>query len=118
MEFTTIQRGARLLIYLNRFVRKTAALGFVPRWFMWNVFESGSVRTNNHVEGWHSRLKKVVWKAHSNIFEIVRRSQPRLRCPWHSFLLELHLHVAAEECSEGTEWLLNFSKGLLLTLSL
>ena len=38
---------------------------------LWNVFESGSVRTNNHVEGWHSRLKKVVGKAHPNIFEIV-----------------------------------------------
>ena len=82
MKFTTTQRGARSLIYLNRFVRKTAALAFVPRWFMrlawqavkheapplprvqeliayyeetwlvgnyplplWNVFESGSVRT-------------------------------------------------------------------------
>ena len=35
---------------------------------------SGSVRTNNHVEGcngWHSRLKKVVGKVHPNIFEIV-----------------------------------------------
>ena len=71
MEFTTTQRGARLLIYLNRFVRKTAALVFVPRRFVWNIFESGSVRTNNHVEGWHSRLKKVVGKAHPNIFEIV-----------------------------------------------
>ena len=38
---------------------------------LWNVFESGSVHTNNHVEGWHSRLKKVVGKAHPNIFEIV-----------------------------------------------
>ena len=108
MEFTTTQRGARSLIYLNRFVRKTAALVFVPRRFvrlawqavkneapslprvqefvtyhketwlvgnyplpLWNVFESGSVCTNNHVEGWHSRLKKVVGKVHPNIFEIV-----------------------------------------------
>ena len=93
---------------LNRFVRKTAALAFVPRryvrlawqavkaeapqlpriqeltayyettWLvgsyplpLWNVFESGSTRTNNHVEGWHNRLKKVVGKAHPNVFEIV-----------------------------------------------
>ena len=27
-------------------------------------------RTNNHVEGWHARLKKVVGKAHPNVFEI------------------------------------------------
>ena len=111
MEFTTTQRGARSLICLNRFVRKTAALVFVPRWFvrlvwqavkheapslprvqefityhketwlvgnyplpLWNVFESGSVCTNNQVEGWHSRLKKVVGKAHPNIFEMTSNS--------------------------------------------
>ena len=34
-------------------------------------FDSTSIRTNNHVEGWHSRLKKVVGKAHPNVFEIV-----------------------------------------------
>ena len=93
---------------LNRLVRKTAALAFVPRryvrlawqavkaetpqlpriqeftayyettWLvgsyplpLWNVFESGSTRTNNHTEGWHNRLKKVVGKAHPNVFEIV-----------------------------------------------
>ena len=38
---------------------------------LWNVFESGSTRTNNHAEGWHNRLKKVVRKAHPNEFEIV-----------------------------------------------
>ena len=27
--------------------------------------------TNNHVEGWHSRLKKVVGKPHPNIYEII-----------------------------------------------
>ena len=26
---------------------------------------------NNHVEGWHSRLKKVVGKPHPNIYEII-----------------------------------------------
>ena len=93
---------------LNSFVRKTAALAFVPRryvrlawqalkanmpqlprveefsryfeetWLvgsfplpLWNVFASGSLRTNNHVEGWHNRLKKIVGKAHPNVFEIV-----------------------------------------------
>ena len=35
---------------------------------LWNVFESGSIRTNNHVERWH---KKIVGKAHPNVFEIV-----------------------------------------------
>ena len=30
-----------------------------------------SARTNNHIEGWHSKLKKVVGKAHPNVYEIV-----------------------------------------------
>ena len=38
----------------------------------WNVHDLSSCRTNNHVEGWHSKLKKVVGKAHPNVFEIVR----------------------------------------------
>ena len=38
---------------------------------LWNVFESSSTRTNNHAEGWHNRMKKVVGKAHPNEFEIV-----------------------------------------------
>ena len=43
---------------------------------LWNVCESGSVCTNNHVEGWHSRLKKVVGKAHPNkIVEVFKKEQ-------------------------------------------
>ena len=39
----------------------------------WNYFNFKGPRTNNHVEGWHSRLKKVVsiYKPHSNIYEII-----------------------------------------------
>ncbi len=37
----------------------------------WNVFESESYRTNNHLEGWHNRLKRVVGKPHPNIYEFV-----------------------------------------------
>ena len=37
----------------------------------WNVLNL-SCRTSNHMEGWHSKLKKVVGKAHPNVFEIVR----------------------------------------------
>ena len=29
---------------------------------LWNVFETKSARTNNHIEGWDSKLKKVVRK--------------------------------------------------------
>ena len=40
---------------------------------LWNVYEtdSGSPRTNNHVEGWHNKLKHVARKAHPNVFELV-----------------------------------------------
>ena len=36
---------------------------------LWNVYEtdSGSPRTNNHVEGWHNKLKRVARKAHPNV---------------------------------------------------
>ena len=37
----------------------------------WNYFNFKGPRTNNHVEGWHSRLKKVVGKPHPNIYEII-----------------------------------------------
>ena len=35
----------------------------------WNYFNFEGPRTNNHVEGWHSRLKKVVGKSHPNIYK-------------------------------------------------
>ena len=93
---------------VRKFIRKTAALAFVPPRFvrigwqalkanapmlsaipqfidyfestwlvgnfdirLWNVHDSSTIRTNNHVEGWHSRLNKIVGKAHPNIFELV-----------------------------------------------
>ena len=37
----------------------------------WNYYDYDGPRTNNHVEGWHSRLKWIVGKPHPNIFEIV-----------------------------------------------
>ena len=37
----------------------------------WNYFDFEGPRTNNYVEGWHSRLKKVVGKPHPNIFELI-----------------------------------------------
>ena len=38
---------------------------------LWNVFETKFARANNHIEGWHSKLKKAVGKAHPNVYEIV-----------------------------------------------
>ena len=38
---------------------------------VWNVFETTGPRTNNHLEGWHNRLKIIVGKPHPNVYEIV-----------------------------------------------
>ena len=37
----------------------------------WNHYKTDGPRTNNHVEGLHSRLKKLVGKAHPIIYELV-----------------------------------------------
>ena len=44
--------------------------GQYPR-IMWNYFSYDGPRTNNRLEGWHSRLKRIVKKPHPNIYEIV-----------------------------------------------
>ena len=44
---------------------------FAPQ--IWNVFstDASSPRTNNHLEGWHNKLKQIARKAHPNVFELV-----------------------------------------------
>ena len=37
----------------------------------WNLYETEGLRSNNHLEGWHNRLQRVVGKSHPNIFECV-----------------------------------------------
>ena len=37
----------------------------------WNYFNRDGPHTNNHVEGWHNRLKKISRKAHPNLFEFI-----------------------------------------------
>ena len=89
---------------LRSFIKKVAALAFVPPCFVrvawqaikaeaptashfqefldyfeetwltgnfhlneWNVYDTPDrPRTNNHLEGWHNRLKRIVGKAHPN----------------------------------------------------
>ena len=41
---------------------------FTPK--LWNV-HSSSMRTNNMVEGWHSKLNKRLRKSHPNIYELI-----------------------------------------------
>ena len=37
----------------------------------WNHFTNEGPRTNNHLEGWHSKLKKLVRHAHPNIYQLI-----------------------------------------------
>ena len=37
----------------------------------WNVHLIDGPRTNNNLEGWHSRVKTLAGKTHLNIFEII-----------------------------------------------
>ena len=38
---------------------------FRPR--MWNYYAHTGPRTNNHLEGWHNRMKRISRKAHTPI---------------------------------------------------
>ena len=46
---------------------------FKPR--MWNYFAYSGPRTNNHLEGWHNRLKRIARKAHPNLYEVLELFQ-------------------------------------------
>ena len=37
----------------------------------WNVYSEEGPRTNNNLERWHSKVKKIAGKNQLNIFEIV-----------------------------------------------
>ena len=38
---------------------------------MRNVYSLDGPRTNNNAEGWHSKVRKLVGKAHPNIYETI-----------------------------------------------
>ncbi|XP_067648895.1 uncharacterized protein [Haliotis asinina] len=42
---------------------------------IWNHFENQGHRTNNHLEGWHNKIKKLLKKSHPNIFEVIQLFQ-------------------------------------------
>ena len=37
----------------------------------WNHYQTERPRTNNHLEGWHNKLKTRVKTAHPNIYKII-----------------------------------------------
>ena len=46
---------------------------FRPR--MWNYYRHYGPRTNNHLEGWHNRMKRLSRKAHPNLNEVLELFQ-------------------------------------------
>ena len=42
---------------------------------MWNYFAHSGPRTNNHLEGWHNRLKRIARKAHTNFYKVLELFQ-------------------------------------------
>ncbi|XP_067676265.1 uncharacterized protein [Haliotis asinina] len=47
--------------------------GFIPE--IWNHFENQGHRTNNRLEGWHNKIKKLLKKSHPNTFEVIQLFQ-------------------------------------------
>ncbi len=41
----------------------------------WNYFSQHLPRTNNHVEGWHSRMSNIIRKPHPNVYSWVEFMQ-------------------------------------------
>ena len=52
---------------------------FRPR--MWNYYRHRGRRTNNHLEGWHNRMKRISWKAHPNLYEVLELFQREQAAP-------------------------------------
>ena len=44
---------------------------------IWNYYKHCGPSTNNHLEGWHNRMKRISWKAHLNseLLELFQREQ-------------------------------------------
>ena len=54
------------------YFEETWLVGNIPP-FLWNMYcmDTSSPRTNNHVEGWYNKLKRVVRKVHPNVYELI-----------------------------------------------
>ena len=65
----TVPALPRIDVFVDYFGSTWISGNFPPA--LWNISEIGDCHTNNNLEGWHSKLKKIVGKAHPNVFEIV-----------------------------------------------
>lgn len=50
---------------------KTTWLNGVYEIAEWNTYNEEGPRTNNHIEGWHNKVNRIIGKAHPNVFELV-----------------------------------------------
>ena len=61
----------------------------------WNYFNHDGPHTNNHVEGWHNRLKKMAQKAHPYLFEfieVIQKEQAATEVSYFRTLLHFVRH--------------------------
>ena len=66
-------QDARLQNYSNYFESTWLDGYFRPQ--MWNNFSNPGPLTNNHLEGWQNRMKRIAQKAHPNIYEMLELLQ-------------------------------------------
>ena len=78
----------------------------------WNLYETEGPRTNNHLEGWHNCLWRVVGKSHPNIFECVevfQREQVSTEVRYSS-LQQVHVHLVRKRKLQRKISTLRYSK--------
>ncbi len=67
---------------------------------MWNVYQAKGPRTNNHLEGWHNRLNKIVGKPHPNLFQLIRTFQQE-EASTHMTIMQLATEAPSQEAVCG-----------------
>ena len=57
---------------------------------MWNYFSYTGTCMNNHLEGWHNRIKKIARKSQPNIYELIEILQKDTNCSkGHNYIRQL-----------------------------
>ena len=76
VECTNQYRSVLCIQEFIQYFEDTWLVGNYPL-TMWNVYWSDSFRANNHLEGWHNRLKWLVAKGYPNVYEFVEVIQKK-----------------------------------------
>ena len=88
IKFAVLQLPCIQIQEFIRYFEDTWLVGNYPL-IMWNVYRSDGFRTNNHLEGCHNRLKRLVEKAHPNIYKFVEAIRKEHTVTESVFVLQL-----------------------------